>query len=64
MAQSSKDAPKANTTKATNSTTVNEPRKNPTNFKISNPMSSVENPNKTSANPQNIPEKTIKDSRN
>jgi len=41
VAQYSKDVPKANTPKATNSTTIIEPRKNPTDFKISDPKPSI-----------------------
>ena len=46
--------------------TVNEPKKNPTDSKTSNPKSSAENPktDKSFANTQTVPEKEIKDSRN
>ena len=68
MAQSSKDAQKANTTKATNSTKTIaiDPKKNPADSRSSNPKSSAENSrsDKASASTQTIPEKIIKDSRN
>ena len=43
VAQSSRDAQKANTPKATNSATVTDPKKNPADSKSSNPKSSAEN---------------------
>ena len=59
VAQSSKDAQKANTKNATNSATVTDPKKNPADSKSSNPKSSAENSksDKASANTQTVPEK-------
>ena len=66
MAQSSKDAQKANTTKASNSATATDPKNNPADSKSSNPKSSADDSksNKAFSNTQTVPEKTIKDSRN
>ena len=62
MDQSSRDAQKANTTKTTNSATINDPKKNPADSKSSNPKSSAENSrfDKASANTQTVPEKQSK----